>query len=193
MQSPDPDFNLLGDKLEEVKGRYVGIDAGKASMVVRILKDEDGKVKVLKWAGKTDIKGRSRLCGILEKTDVVAIEAGEPGFTIAREIRDTVGAMVLVLNPGKIALIYRSMRKTDADDAMKLARLVMRIPANELPAVSIPSEKERKDRAIVSEQGFLKVTRTRIILRLHSVYLRAGITHLRKKDFRPGTFFVNSQ
>lgn len=121
---------------------------------------------------------------MLKAGDVVAIEAGEPGFTIAREVRDMVGAKVLVLNPGRLAMIYKSMCKTDAEDALKIMRLVMRNPEEELPWVTIPNEDERRKRAIVSEDDFLKVTRTRFILRLHSVYLRAGITTLRRKDLQ---------
>jgi transposase len=170
--------------MEERKARYVGIDVGKATMVVRILQEEGEKIHVTRWHGKTDGKGRASLTKMLKTTDVVGIEAGEPGFTVAREIKERTGADVLVLNPGKLAVIYRSMRKTDAEDALKLARLVMRIPADELPVVAIPSADERRKRALVSEDDFLKVTRTRIILRLHSVYIRAGVTHLERKDLK---------
>lgn len=170
--------------MEEGNARYVGVDVAKATMVVRIIKEDEKGFKIIRWHGKTDGKGRENLIKMLMKNDVVGIEAGEPAFTIAREIRDTVGANVLPLNPGKLAVIYRSMRKTDADDALKLARLVMRIPENELPVVAIPSEEERMNRAIVSEDDFLKTTRTRIILRLHSVYVRAGITQLTRKDLK---------
>jgi transposase len=182
MQPPDPYFKGMGVFMEERNTRYVGIDVGKTTIVVRLL--QDNGTKVISWSGKTDAKGREHLAKMLVKTDVVGIEAGEPGFTIAREIIERVGAKVLVLNPGRLAMIYKSLKKTDAEDALKLARLVMRFPECELPVVSIPDDEEREKRALVSEDDFLKVTRTRMILRLHSIYVRAGITHLKRKNLK---------
>jgi transposase len=170
--------------MEDVTVRYVGIDVGKKTMEVRIISETEAGTKVLKWNGKTDWDGRSRLMSILKKSDLVGIEAGEPAFTIAREIQDTVGAQVLALNPGRLAIIYKSTKKTDSEDALKLARLVMRFKPDELPVVKIPSGEELVDRAIVSEHAFLKATRTRLVCRLHSVYLRAGITNLARKDLK---------
>lgn len=164
--------------------RSVGIDAGKGTMEVRICEESASGKQLIRWHGKTDEQGRAVLRGMLRSGDVVGIEAGEPGFTIARELQEKAGVKVLVLNPGKLAMIFQSMRKTDAEDALKLMRLVMRTPEDELPVVQIPDEKERRERAIVSEDGFLTVTRTRLILRLHSVYLRAGITTLSRKDLK---------
>lgn len=164
--------------------RYVGIDVGKATMVVRILIESEGKVKVIKWHGKTDAGGRAGLMELLTPNDVIGIEAGEPAFTIAREIQAVVGARVLALNPGRLAVIYKTTKKTDAEDALKLARLVMRFTPEELPVVKIPSGEELIDRALVSEDGFLKATRTKLICRLHSVYLRAGITTMGRKDLK---------
>jgi transposase len=172
----------MGEKMEAREERHVGIDAGKAMMEVRMIVTTGDDERLIRWHGKTDGRGRGLLCRMLKATDVVAIEAGEPGFTIAREIEERVGAKVLVLNPGKLAMIHRSMRKTDAEDALKLAWLVKWIPEEKLPVVKIPGEDERRRRALVSEDEFYSGTRTRMILRLHSVYVRAGITELEKKD-----------
>jgi transposase len=164
--------------------RYVGIDVGKATMEVRILFESDSTTKVMKWNGKTDALGRAKLMAMLKPSDVIGIEAGEPAFTIAREIQATVGACVLALNPGRLAIIYKSTKKTDAEDALKLARLVMRFTPDELPVVKIPDGEELIDRALVSEHAFLKATRTKLVCRLHSVYLRAGVTSLTRKDLK---------
>jgi len=164
--------------------RYVGIDVGKSTMEVRIFIEKDSTLKVMKWNGKTDAEGRARLMKQLKPNDTIGIEAGEPAFTIAREIQETVGARVLALNPGRLAIIYRSTKKTDAEDALKLARLVMRFTPEELPVVKIPNGEELVDRALVSEHAFLKSARTKLVCRLHSVYLRAGITTLARKDLK---------
>jgi transposase len=39
------------------------------------------------------------------------------------------GHEVLVLNPGDVRTIYASLKKTDQEDALKLARLAQRNPA----------------------------------------------------------------
>ncbi|MDR2159763.1 MAG: hypothetical protein LBP23_06825, partial [Treponema sp.] len=43
---------------------------------------------------------------------------------MAYEIKARAGREVVVLNPGKLALIYGSMKKTDKEDSLKLARLI---------------------------------------------------------------------
>ena len=52
------------------------------------------------------------------------------------------------MNPGDLATIYNSLKKTDKEDALKLARLIKSIPREELPEVTIPSEKEEDSRDI---------------------------------------------
>jgi transposase len=89
-----------------------------------------------------------------------------------------------VLNPGKLAIIYKSTKKTDSEDAMKIARLILRNPKEELPIVAIPSEREEKERAIVKELGFLKSKRTDFINRLHTKFVAEGITTIIKSDLK---------
>ena len=43
---------------------------------------------------------------------------------MAKEIQATVGCQVYVLNPSHLPLIYGSVKKTDKEDALKLARKV---------------------------------------------------------------------
>ena len=166
--------------MEENK-RYVGIDLGKRSMELRFI---DSDNKITSWNCKTDMEGRSRLLSRLSKEDLVGIEACSLGFVIAREIIKKTRAKVLVLNPGRLAVIFKSTVKTDAVDALKIARLLQRIPEEELPVVSIPSQKEERDRSIVSEEAFLKNKRTDMINRLHSIFMRTGIATVKKSDLK---------
>lgn len=161
--------------------RFVGIDLGKRMMEVRIL--EENK-KPVKWQGKTDAVGRKKLYSRLKKADCVALEACSLAFKITREIQEQVGAKVIVLNPRKLAIIHQSLKKTDSEDAMKLARLIQRIPEEELPVVPPPSEKEENDRAIVHEKRFTTEERTRYINRLHSLFVAQGITTIKKKHLK---------
>lgn len=159
--------------------RFVGIDLGKRTMEVRIL---EGRNKPIKWNGKTDIIGRKRLYRLLKKGDCVAIEACSLAFKIARELQDKVD--VVVLNPRKLALIYQSKKKTDSEDAMKLAWLIRRIPVEELPVVPLMSEDETDARAAVHEKSFTVGERTRYINRLHSVFVSQGITTMKKSNLK---------
>jgi transposase len=167
--------------MEKQKKRFIGIDLGKRMMEVRIL--EDGK-KAVAWSGKTDIKGRRNLIFRLEEGDQVFIEACQLAFIIAREIFKQINCNVFVLNPHKLHIIWKTIKKTDAEDALKLARLGMRIPPEELPTVPLPSEEEEILRAAVHELQFIKRQRIRYINRLHSIYVAAGLTTLTKKDLK---------
>jgi transposase len=165
----------------EAGKRAVGIDLAKRSMEVRFMKDGE---KTIAWNCKTDAIGREKLYAKLMKGDVVGIEACALAFKIAREIKEKTEAEAIVLNPGKLAIIYKSMKKTDSEDAMKIARHLLRNPKEELPIVPMPSEREEKERALVKELGFLKSERTAFINRLHSKFVAQGITMLVKSDLQ---------
>ena len=163
---------------------YVGIDLSKRSMeVVRLTGEE--KPKQAKF--KTANKHLPALVSWLNKDDVVAMEAGELAFFINRYLDKHVGCKIILLNAGDLATIYQSLKKTDKEDALKLARLIKRIPDNELPVVSLPSEKEEQARRLSSENGFDKASRTRLINRLHSIFVREGITEVSKAELKNKT------
>lgn len=158
--------------------RYVGIDVGKRTMEVRFLSQGS---QVTAWNGKTDARGRAKLASMVNPGDTVGIEAGVLGFALAKQLRSK-QAEVHVLNPGKLAVIFASTKKTDAEDALKLAQMVKRFEPEELPLVDTPTEEEEKDRALVNELAFLKKLRTQYINRLHAVYVREGLTDVTKAN-----------
>ena len=75
-------------------------------------------------------------------TDRVAIEVCSLAMVMAKELQKKVGCEVVLLNPSQIALIYRSLKKNDKEDALKLARLVQKYTNDELPKVELPTEHE---------------------------------------------------
>jgi len=107
-----------GERMEQTKRRFVGIDLAKKSMELCILSEGQAADRS---SYKTDAGGRSRLCANLEASDAVAIEACALAFVLARQLKRDVGCRILVLNPGKLAIIWQSTRKTDKEDARKLA------------------------------------------------------------------------
>jgi transposase len=106
---------------------------------------------------KTDAKGRERLS---RKSDVVGMEARASAFLLARELKAEVGRQVYILNPGKLRMIWRSTKKTDKEDALKIAKFVQRYPREEPPLVSLPTEEEEESRQLISMKQFLVKPRT---------------------------------
>jgi len=74
------------------------------------------------------------------------------------------------------------MKKTDKEDALKIARMLETMRAEYLPLVPLPTEAEEDMRRLASSQIFLKKERTRLINRLHALFVNAGITTVAKKD-----------
>ncbi|EKP14949.1 hypothetical protein KHM19_32450 [Leptospira borgpetersenii] len=74
----------------------------------------------------------------LNPNDVIGLEAGSQSFRIAKTIlKAHKEVQVIVLNPGDLATIYQSLKKTDKEDSLKIARLIQRYPIQELPTVPI--------------------------------------------------------
>ena len=104
--------------MTEEKRRYVGIDLGKREYTMAII-GKNGKMSI--HLGKTNEQGRQALYRKLQKTDKVALEAGNLAFKMAQEIMQRAGCEVRVLNAAKLPFIWDAPTKTDKEDAMKLA------------------------------------------------------------------------
>lgn len=159
--------------------RFIGIDLGKRTYEIKII-ESDGKVSGTN--GLTNPVGRKTLYRKLRCTDRVAIEVCSLAMVMAKEIQSEVGCEVVLLNPSQIALIYRSVKKNDKEDALKLARLVQKFTNEELPKVELPTEHEENLRQILTELRQLKHDRTKEINRIHAVFLECGITEIKRKD-----------
>ena len=163
----------------EEKIRYVGIDLGKRTYEM-VIAGKGGKV--IKNNGKTYTEGRQKLYKKLKKTDKVALEAGSLAFIMAKEIEESVGCQVYVLNPYRLSIIYKSMKKTDKEDALKLAHIIEDFQEERLPVVPLPSEKEMERRKILSGYRRAQQSRSRDINRLHALFVNQGITTVVRKD-----------
>jgi transposase len=161
------------------KRRYVGIDLGKRTYAMAVI-GKSGKVSHSN--GRTSSEGRAALYGKLEKGDKVALEAGNLAFIMAYEITAQVGCEVAILNPGKLALIYGSMKKTDKEDALKLARIIEQFRADQLPVVPLPSEAEMRRRKLICSHKRAVELRTKMLNELHGLFVHQGITTVVKKD-----------
>jgi transposase len=139
-----------------------------------------GKMRI--HEGKTSIQGRQALYRLLEKTDKVAIEAGNLAFIFAREIMERVGSEVRVLNAAKLPFIWDAPTKTDKEDAMKLAHLIEERRDEKLPPVPLPSGKELAMRKLLANYGREQRNRTKQINTLHALFVHQGHTTVVKKQ-----------
>jgi len=165
--------------MEETKRRYVGIDLGKREYTMAVI-GKNGKMTI--HHGKTSDQGRQALYRQLEKTDKVALEAGNLAFIMAREIMERAGSEVLVLNSAKLPFIWDAPTKTDKEDAMKLAHLVEERKDEKLPIVPLPSEREMERRKIIASYGREMRNRTRLVNTLHAIFVHQGHTTVVKKN-----------
>jgi len=78
------------------------------------------------------------------------------------------------------------MKKTDKEDAFKLAWLVQAFPEAYLPTVPLPSIEELQMRRLSKAQVFLKQERTRLINHLHALFVSDGITTISKRLLATG-------
>lgn len=159
---------------------YVGIDLSKQTFEAVRLIDLEKEWK----SGKTSAAGLVALVRWLKKNDIVILEAGNQSFRIAKYLLSEVGCEVLVLNPGSIFAIYASLKKTDKEDCLKLARLAQRNPVSELPVVQIPSDDEEELRCIISEHQFIVKQTTKLRNRFHAVFTRVGLLDIKKSHVK---------
>ncbi len=160
---------------------FVGIDLGKRKISAAKI-GEDGAVQ--RFEVTTSPADLSRLVQWIRGAECVALETGNLAFKIAKQIQKEAGTTVVVLNSSELATIYASLKKTDREDALKLARLVQRIPVTELPTVAIPSDLEISQRALVTEHESFTRTRTMLINRLHAIFHNEGMTDVTRVQLK---------
>ena len=175
------------------QGRYVGIDLSKRTWEMAIITrtgkvringqgDAEAEEKTTRYKGTTTAEGRVKLYGKLEAGDKVALEAGNLAVIMAKEMGKAVGCSVRVLNASHLPIIYATDKKTDKEDALKLAHLVADRPDSRLPVVAVPSDEEMAKRKLVSSDRREQQNRTAGINRLHGLFVHGGITTVVKKD-----------
>jgi len=170
-------------KEEKTKTRYVGIDLGKRTYQMAAV-GKGGNVTMSN--GTTYTAGRQGLYKKLYVWDIVGLEACSLAFIMAKEIEAAVGCKVHVLNPGRLSIIYKSMKKTDREDALKLAHILQDFAEERLPVVSVPSDKEMKRRKILANSRRAQSYRNRLINLMHALFVSQGITSKVRKDLATG-------
>jgi transposase len=167
-------------KEKDMARRYVGIDLAKRTMEVCILEG----TKIERHGLRTDEKGRQILMLLLRETDVVGYEVSSFGNRLARAMEKEIGCQVVPLNAGELWIIWKSRKKTDKEDALKIGKYLRDTPEEEWCVVPLPSEAEEGFRSDISMKEFLKRERVAAINRLHALYGQVGIIDVTKKDLQ---------
>jgi transposase len=162
--------------------RFIGIDMSKKSFEIASVNDANPRILRRKY--KATQEDRQEFVSSLRKEDVVAVETGNSSFILAKLIQKQVGCRVHVLNAGKLHIIFKSLKKTDKEDALRIARFVQRIPEEELPTVIIPSDEEMAMRSSATELVRVDKSRTQSINALHSLLWNNGITEFGRNDLK---------
>jgi transposase len=136
----------------------IGLDLGdRRSCYAEI--DEDG-LPGIRGKVRTDQGSVTKLFGSLPSCRV-ALEVGTHSPWVS-ELLSALGHEVIVANPRCLPLIYKSTRKTDPKDALKLARLARSDPELLCPIRHRGSE-ARADLSIVRARDALVRARTKLI------------------------------
>jgi transposase len=175
---PFPHFTFKEWKMT----RYVGIDLAKRSMQVCAVGTESAAIE--RRGLLTDEKGRRMLCAFLRKEDIVGMEVCGYAYKLARILKKQVGCEVRLFNPGGLALVWKSRKKTDKEDALKIAKYIRDTPTEEMVEVPLLSEAEEGFRADIRMKEFLDKERGMAINRLHALYGNEGIIDVTKADLK---------
>jgi len=106
--------------------------------------------------------------------DAVVIEVGSAAGWV-KDLCESLGVAVLVANPNHEAWRWKNVkRKTDRDDALKLAQLCA---MDQLPTIKLPGAKMRQWRSLVSYRWSLVGRRTAIKNTIRATLDRQGRTH----------------
>jgi transposase len=124
------------------------------------------------------------LCPFLREGDVVAMEVCGFANKLARILRKQVGCEVHLLNPGGLATVWKSRKKTDKEDALKIAKYPRDTPEAERVEVPLLSEEEEGFGADITMKEFLNKERNMALNRLHALYGNDRIIDVTKANLR---------
>jgi transposase len=154
--------------------RFVGLDVHRQYATVAAV---DSKQQVVLTVRRVEFKEFDVWMGKhLRRTDVVTLEATSNAWHLYDLLARLV-ASVTVANPIQVALIAKSLVKTDRRDALTLARL---LAAGMLPRVWVPPVAVRELRALGAHRRRLIKQRTqarnrlRAVLFTHNLFPPAG-------------------
>lgn len=134
-----------------VKKYYVGVDLHRTNFTYCV-RYSDGREDI----GKEDIRNLKGFAKRLGKHGSVAVEATGNTWMFCQELKKHVGRLVVV-NPNQFKLISRSVKKTDKNDAKRLAEYLEK---DMLPEVRMKDEIHAKVASLTQTREKLVQLRT---------------------------------
>ncbi|MCK5591901.1 MAG: IS110 family transposase [Candidatus Pacebacteria bacterium] len=162
--------------------RFIGIDQSKKSFEAAIVCDESTGIKRAKY--KTTHSDIIKFISTLKETDIVGLETGNNAFRLAKQIIKKAHCKTHVLNAGSLNIIFRSLKKTDQEDALRIARFIQRVPEEELPTVTIPSDEEMAMRSLSTQSILVNGVKTEITNSFHALLWNNGITEIKRNEMK---------
>ena len=160
--------------------RYVGLDVHAREWTYAVL-DANGK----KLATRSGRGAWSKLIKELAKIKRplrICFEASTGYGYLFDELRK-IAEVVSVAHPGHLRLIFRTKKKNDRVDAMKLAKLLF---LDEIPTVYVPSISVRSWRRMIEYRHGLVSERTRLKCRLRALLRSRGMVAPKGLWFKKG-------
>jgi transposase len=153
--------------------KILAIDLGKFNSVTCLLNTKTNETEF--WTISTD---RQYLRTVLTKyePDLVVIEAcGMAGWI--HDVCQAEGCQVLVCNPAQEAWKWKNVkRKTDRDDALKLAKLAA---LDQLVAVHVPCQQQREYRRLVKYRKVVLGRINRVQNNIRAIFAQRGMSMAR--------------
>jgi transposase len=148
---------------------YVGLDVSKKE-IVYIGKDSVGN-ELYHNCIPTSIEGMNTLISDIGAGNILTVEASTHGIFVYDYLISR-GMDVKMANPSKLRLIYDSWKKTDNEDALKLAELLR---MNALPVCYVPDKRTRELRDIIRYGRSIVESRTKLKNQIRALVAREGI------------------
>lgn len=148
--------------------RYIGVDLHKNRFTVCYML-ESGKYQLKVF--RLDDSDLKRFKRTLTKTDEVAVESTGNTCYFVREIKELV-KVVRIVNPSQFKIISQSVKKTDEQDAVTLARYLAK---GLIPEVRMRSKEESQIASLIGTRDKLVKLRTALKNKIHNILNANGI------------------
>jgi transposase len=145
--------------------RYIGVDLHTTQITVCYLKTEE-EFELRKY----QLCEIERFVSSLEISDEIAVEATGNTRWFREQINFRVRRIVIV-NPRAFEVVRNSVKKTDKNDALNLAKF---LKADLLPEVRAKSLEAEKVQSLVGSRTKLVRLKTSLINKIHALYVSNG-------------------
>jgi len=145
--------------------RYIGVDLHTTQITVCYLTPQN-EISIRKY----QLFEMEKFISGLEPTDEIAVEATCNTKWFAGQVEKSVKRVVLV-NPRAFEVVKNSVKKTDKNDALNLARF---LKADLLPEVRAKREEAGRVQSLVNTRTKLVRLKTSLINKIHALYVANG-------------------